>query len=209
MWFGDVPLSEWKPLTKDAGRSEPWSSFERARLHLAVGDRDAAVSILRKIADTPELESKQHLQAWAGLRELGVMPPPERARLLYGVIVEVHQSPGLDILAAYADRTARYFNYSGSMIVWEAQTPAISRYIGVLLSRCETILPRIGPWEGLRPSPPPQGQVRINLLTASGLHFGQGSREALAADGLGGPPLGAATDLMKALVEHADQSRNS
>ena len=47
------------------------------------------------------------------------------------------------------------------------------------------------------------GEVRINFLTPSGLHFGQGPYQNLASDGLGGPVLAAAIRLMQALIGKA------
>jgi hypothetical protein len=44
------------------------------------------------------------------------------------------------------------------------------------------------------------GEVRINFLTPSGLHFGQGRYQDFASDGLGGPVLAAALRLMQALI---------
>jgi hypothetical protein len=42
--------------------------------------------------------------------------------------------------------------------------------------------------------------VRINALTFGGLHFGQGSFQAISQDGLGGLALRGAFDLMQALI---------
>jgi hypothetical protein len=44
------------------------------------------------------------------------------------------------------------------------------------------------------------GMVRINALTFGGLHFGQGSFQAISQDGLGGLALRGAFDLMQALL---------
>jgi hypothetical protein len=126
--------------------------------------------------------------------------PPVNAKQVRGVVVEVGLEGGLDLLAAYADQTARYYNYSGAGIVWERGDASLDAQIDVLLACGQTICDRIGPWEGERPAPPPTGQVRINLLTPSGLHFGQGPLELLSRDGLGGPALAAATALMQSLI---------
>jgi len=135
------------------------------------------------------------------LRELGVAPPPELAKQLYGVVVEVDQPEGLDVLAAYTDYSARYINYSGKMTIWQTRTQDMDARIDRLLEAGRAILPALGPWEGRRPGPPPRGQVRINFLTSSGLCFGQGPWDALAKDRLGGPVLGAAAQLLKAIVD--------
>ena len=59
----------------------------------------------------------------------------------------------------------------------------------------------IGPWKQERPPEPKNGTARINLLTPSGIHLGQGPVEALSQDAMGGPILSAAFGLMKRLVE--------
>jgi hypothetical protein len=128
-------------------------------------------------------------------RFLGWAPPVD-TKQVWGVVVEVGLQGGLDLLAAYADHTARYYNYSGAGVVWDHPDAPID----ALLACGQTICDRIGPWEGARPAPPPNGQVRINLLTPSGLHFGQGPFELLSQDSLGGPALAAATALMQGLI---------
>lgn len=201
LWYGDVPLPEWRPLASQPEPSEPWASFARAQRWAQAGQTREALGVLREITKLPGLESRHYLQAWNAIRELGGAPEPNEAKRLYGVVVEVHLNEGLEVLAAYADHSARYLNYTGNQIIWDAKEGPIRDHIAELLRACGVVLRAIGPWDGKRPGPPPQGQVRINLLTASGLHFGQGPWEALANDGLGGPPLSAATRLMKALVD--------
>src|SRR5262245_6856138 len=113
--FGDVSWSDWK--AKAGG--EPWSSFESARIALEDGDAAGAVSALRRVTSLPTLESRQYLQAWHFLRQLGVQPDASEAKRVWGVVLEVHLAEGLDTLAAYADHAARYLNHGGNVIVWE------------------------------------------------------------------------------------------
>jgi hypothetical protein len=49
--------------------------------------------------------------------------------------------------------------------------------------------------------------VRINLLTPSGLHFGQGAFEVLASDPMGGPVIGSATRLMQELIAKSQERK--
>ena len=119
---------------------------------------------------------------------------------LYGVVVEVGMENGLDILAAYVDGTARYFNYTGAAIIWERPDGPLDTTVETLLVLGQRVANEIGPWDGDRPAAPAAGEVRINLLVPSGLHFGQGKFEQLASDGMGGPLIAAATELMQALI---------
>lgn len=124
---------------------------------------------------------------------------------MYGVVVEVTLQNGLDLLAAYADGTARYFNWSGAGVVWERPDNSLDQSIKTLLELGQHVVNEIGPWEGERPPAPSEGYVRINLLVPSGLHFGYGLFEQLEADSLGGPLIAAATRLMQALIAKSER----
>jgi hypothetical protein len=160
----------------------------------------AAVSHLRRIVDMPDLETRHYLQAWHSLRILKVQPPPEKNKQLLGVVVEVQVESGVDYLAAYADRFARYFNYSGAGIVWDHPDNSLDGEIDALFEIGRHILNAIGPWEKPRPPAPGRGEARINLLAPSGLHFGQGRFDVLSRDPLAGAALNAAVKLMTAMM---------
>lgn len=204
--FGDMPLSAWAGLER-VHRGEPWASFSRAKASLDSGRDQQAVEELKNITRTAGLESRHYLQAWHFLRQLGVAPPDSHAKEVYGVVVEVGLEEGLDIVAAYADHRARYFNYSGAGVIWEHPESSLDPVIDALLGAAERIVDHIGPWEGARPAAPASGEARVNILTPSGLHFGQGPYEVLAADEMAGPVLRAALALMQALIDRSRQAR--
>ncbi|MBD2464209.1 hypothetical protein H6G89_24710 [Oscillatoria sp. FACHB-1407] len=199
--FGDRPLDIWGTKETDGA---PWLWFAEARAHLAAGQPDLAIQAFYRVVNTPNLESRHYLQAWYFLRDLGVMPPPDLAKQVLGVVVEVDLGDGLDLLAAYADKSARYYNYAGGGVIWDAgngsTNPAIPEDIQRLLDIAGVVINYIGPWEGDRPGVPPRHYARINLLTPSGLHFGEGPFDVLSADELGGPMLSSATQLMLDLI---------
>ena len=198
--FGDLPFSQWPNGSSTSVADEPWRSFISARDQLDSGNQESAKQTLRQILGMPDLESRHYLQAWHFLRQLGESPAEGDARQLYGVVVEVALDEGLDIVAAYADHTARYLNYSGAAIVWERPNESLDQAIDSLLSAGRMVAAQIGPWEGPRPPAPPKGQLRISMLVPSGLHFGQGPFEALSGDPLGGPVIAAAMQLMQSLI---------
>lgn len=198
--FGDLPFSQWPNGSSTSVDGEPWLSFISARDEVDSGNQESAKQTLRRILEMPDLESRHYLQAWHFLRELSESPADGEARQLYGVVVEVALEEGLDIVAAYADHTARYLNYSGAAIVWERPDESLDRDIDSLLSAGRMVAAQIGPWDGPRPPAPPKGQVRISMLVPSGLHFGQGPFEALSGDPLGGPVITAAMQLMQSLI---------
>lgn len=198
--FGDSPFSEWPSASATDLDGEPWLSFIRAREQLNSGEQNSAKQTLRRILEMTDLESRHYLQAWYFLRELGESPAGDEAKRLYGVVVEVTLDEGLDIVAAYADHTARYFNYSGAAVVWERPDESLDQAIDSLLAAGRVVTDKIGPWPGPRPPAPPVGHVRISMLVPSGLHFGQGPFEALSEDPLGGPVITAAMQLMQDLI---------
>ncbi|HKY27110.1 MAG TPA: hypothetical protein VJM12_04110 [Pyrinomonadaceae bacterium] len=192
-------MSAW-PSSVSNDLREPWTSFVKAREHAGAGDRASSTNVLRQILKMPNLESRHYLQAWHFLKQMGQQPADGEGKRLYGVVVEVGTENGLDILAAYVDGTARYFNYTGAAIIWERPDRSLDTTIETLLVLGQRVANEIGPWDGDRPAAPASGDVRINLLVPSGLHFGQGRFEQLASDGMGGPLIAAATELMRALI---------
>lgn len=202
--FGDRPLQAWGTTGGDA---EPWSHFAAALAAQQRGDQAAAANALQRVVALPGLESRHYLQAWSALAPLGVHPPAEEEKHLYGVVVDVPVDGGLDTLAAYEDHTARYLNHSGAVIVLDTRSPETDVHIDALLAAGRTLVQQIGPWEGPRPELP-RGMSRISLLTPSGLHFGQAPFQAFAGDPMSAPLMHAAMLLMQALI-HAAESANA
>ncbi|HTW62213.1 MAG TPA: hypothetical protein VMD55_10440 [Terracidiphilus sp.] len=200
--FGDIPLPRLLGMIRPEALSvEPWKTFQRAKISVDSGDAKAAIETLRRILETPQLESRLILQAWQTLRRLGETPPEPIAKQLLGVVVEVGMPKGLDLLAAYADYHARYCNFSGAGIVWERPNDTLDESIDEVLARGSAVVRMIGPWQGVRPPAPVEGQARINLLTPSGLHFGEGPMDILSKDPMGGAVLASAIRLMQRLIE--------
>jgi hypothetical protein len=196
--FCDVPLDAY---SANASEKEPWGSFVRARTALAGSDVDGACAALIEITRMQDVESRHHLQAWRFLRELGRAPGRDIEKQVLGVVVEVGMEGGLDLLAAYADRTVRYYNYSGAAAVWERPNDSLDGAVDAVLEAARSTVAHIGPWEGPRRPSPPRGIVRLNMLTPMGLCFGEGPFELLDRDPLGRPLLQAATSLMRRLTD--------
>jgi hypothetical protein len=204
--FGDMPIEQWPP-SGNASDEVPWGAFVSARQHLAAGNQADAISWWRHILEQPDLEPRCYLQAWHFLRQHGQQPPPEVAKQLLGVVIEVAMPEGLDLLAAYPDHSARYYNFSGAGVVWEHPDTSLDSAIDQLLEASKQVVAQIGPWEEARPTPPPRGSARLSFLTPSGLHFGQGPMETLARDPLGGRALHLASVLMTALIAKSNATK--
>jgi hypothetical protein len=203
--FGDLPLDRWPPGTSVA-KDPPWTLFENARTQLAAGNRDAAIASWQHIVEQPNLEPRHYLQAWHFLRQNGRQAPPEVAKQVLGVVIEVGMPEGLDLLAGYLDHSARYYNFSGGGVVWEHPDKSLDLVIDQLLAASKIIVDKIGPWEQARPTPPQRDQARLNFLTPSGLHFGQASMSALSRDPMAGSVLKLGTVLMQALIAKTNKS---
>lgn len=194
--FGDVPWARWCKL--GAPEVEPWLSFKRARSELDRGDTPAAASTLHTVLATPSYETRFYLQAWHYLRELGCSPTD--GKHLFGVIVEVGFEKGLDVLGAYEDRTARYWNFCGAGVVWDRPDDSVDREIDCLFESSRPVVAQIGPWKDSRLAPPETGMVRLSFLTPSGVHFGQGPFNVFSKDSMAGPVIQRATALMQKLI---------
>ena len=200
--FADTPLIPLVAhLTPDALVSGPFAIFAQA----SRAPRPEAIAALQPLTSDPE--SRIQLLAWNALARLGVHPPPELAKQVLGVVTEVGVNGGIDYVAAYADHRARYFNFSGAAIIWETDDPRLNPQIDSLLEAGRVVAERIGPWEKDRPEPPTEGLIRLNVLTPSGLHFGQGPLARMAQDMLGGHVVQASLALMQALMEIDKQAR--
>jgi len=196
--FGDMPIDRWPGNT--AATEFPWDAFAAARAHLASGHRDRAVANWRQILDRPGLEPRHYLQAWHFLKQNGEHPSPDVAKQLLGVVVEVALPEGVDLLAAYPDYSARYYNYSGAGVVWDHPDQSLNGSIDALLTAARGVVAQIGPWEEARPPVPRRGNARLSFLTPSGLHFGEGPMSALSQDALAGNVLQLATTVMTGLI---------
>lgn len=197
--FGDLPLSV---LTKQnhADATEPWSLFEKADKSLETNDEPKAIEALISITKTPGFESRIYLQAWHFLRKLGVTPPHDLVRKVYGTIVEVMLEQGPDVVAAYADHSARYLNFSGSAIIWDNPDDSMSQQIDGILSAGKHIINNIEPWNGKRPSSPSRGFSRINILTPGGIYIIQDSFDDLVKNEMSNAVITAAAGIIHDLM---------
>lgn len=209
LMFGDVPLAAWKPRDGQPPVGS-WTAFEQARMHLAAGDKEAAVDSLLKVANGAAEESRQRLQAWTALRSLGESPPPEAAKQVLGVVLDMHLPEGLDTVAAYADGTARYINHGGKLVVWEGgNAMGMQAPIDALVAAGQKVANAIGPWEEARPAAPPKGKARLSMLTPSGLHFGQAGINDLYRERLAAPAMKAGETLLLALIRAAESKERA
>lgn len=202
--FGDAPLDLWS--AGDGADGEPWRAFAAVRETLAAGRIEDAVDALRQLVRVPGMESRHYLQAWHVLRAHGVQPGADAAKQVYGVVIELPVATGHDVLAVYADHSARYLNYSGAAVIWDARDPEIDAAIDALLQVAAAVTDVVGPWQEPRLPPPADGVVRFSMLTPSGLHFGEGPLDGMAQDPMGAALLQAAEPVALKLIEQGESA---
>ena len=206
--FGDLPLSAWPVEGAPASLTgEPWVSFARVEAEIKGGNEEHARDALKTIVAMPGLESRHYLEAWHHLRLLGILPEVGESKRILGVVFEVPVGGGWDVLAAYADHSARYLNHSGAAIIWDHPDERFDAHTDAVLRAAQALVSRIGPWEGQRPPLSPE-RARLSLLTPSGLHFGQAPFDALAQDPISAPVVAAATKLLTDLTNMAAKPAN-
>ena len=94
--FGDSPLPLLLASIKvDALQSEPWTTLAEAERYRTSGESAKAIASLQTVLAMPNLESRMYLEAWQARRSLGVNLPPEQAKDLLGMVVEVGLPGGL------------------------------------------------------------------------------------------------------------------
>ena len=164
--FADQPLDQLLLSAAETDFGEgPWTVLSEAGASIRDGKPDEAIQLLLKITAKPDIQTRILLWSWTTLRGLGVLPDSAGASEIKGIVIEVPVSGGIDVLAGYADGTARYINHSGKIIVWDLPDALVLDLIRKLLE-CAGILdaPRLSNSAARSTSE----VVRVTLLTCGG-----------------------------------------
>ncbi len=181
----------------------PWSNFVEANKALKKNDKATAISLLKQITAAAGLGTRIYLQAWHSLRSLGELPPDPLRGQIQGFIIENHMEQGLDLLAAYADHTARYSNSSGAGLIWDTRDPEISHLIDNLLQVGQSIMDTIGLDQRETLPIPAKGNVRLFVAGFGGSCFSEGPAAQLAQGQMTEYAIRAGYDLIRCLLEKA------
>ena len=183
----------------------PWVLMAAAHVKLKMEEAAEAGRLLRAVTLISN-EARLRLWAWHNLRQLGKYPSPDLSRQVLGVVIEVPYGDEAgrtgaganirhDVLAAYADGTARYINHQGGMIVWDRTDEPITPLV---MNVIRESAPIGAPQEDRNDDPVPPEEVRLSVMTPGGIHVWQGP----AADN---PALSKVfagmADLLRALVQ--------
>jgi hypothetical protein len=191
--YGDVELARW-------GANDP--AFDVVRVAVETGDTDSALVGLYTILGDVGRQSRDLLQAWHELRKLG--EEPLWAPRTYGVIMDTPVGAGLDTLAVYQDRTCRYVNRSGGVLIWEAPDDSVRTKVEAVIDAGVLLATQTELWPGARPPLQP-GLARVSLLCEGGLRLREGEISSLEADPLTAPVLAACLTLLEALVSGVEE----
>jgi hypothetical protein len=165
MLFASQSLEELTSRMKLDGKPGPLQSIADAHRQVVAGNRAAAIALLRAILEAPQLETRTSSWVWSALRELGEKPEPKSAFEVLGVVIEMPSGGAYDTLAAYVDGSARYLNFSGKAIFWDAPDPVIKQLCLAMVG--SSISPNIKTRPRMKLSLPKRG-VQATLLTRSG-----------------------------------------
>jgi len=157
---------------------------------------------LQALANDESAESRVRVLAYNALRARGEKSPD---KILLGVILEVGMPEGLDTLAAFADGSARYINYTGKMAIVEGVPNPFQKEIKEVLDSSKPIITVIGPWDKDRLPPPSKGMIRITFLVSDGLYFGQGPTEQMQQERLANPVIISGVKLLRKLTEKSTE----
>lgn len=199
--FGDQTLDDLlTSLDKDTAPDGAWMLLSKAAKRMRQGDVGCAAEMLLEVAGNPKMETRILLWTWTALRRLGIHPKSYEADEIKGVVIQVPTKSGVDVLAAYADGTARYVNYSGKAIIWEITDASITAIIRKLLQSCKDLR---GVLVAASPVDSDRELLRVTLLTFNGNRFVEASMQSLDS----GPieqVLGVGAELMANLIKRSE-----
>jgi hypothetical protein len=150
----------------------PWVLMAAAYVKLRMNEAAEAGRLLRAVTLISS-EARLRLWAWHNLRELGKYPAPDLARQVLGVVIEVpFDEDRADVLAAYADGSARYINHQGGMIVWDRLDEVVTPLVMNVIRASAT--PVGVETEERSDDPLLPDQVRLSMLTPGGMYVWEG-----------------------------------
>lgn len=132
---------------------------------LKFNDRAGAIRRLNSAISDPTNEARMRLTAAATLRAWGEPIVTEEPML--GAVVEYPMETGVDYVAAYADGSARYLNYTGSGVIWDTPraVPQVDAALIAFLNSALMMLPHAEPMDRWSPG---IASPRITCLTLTG-----------------------------------------
>jgi hypothetical protein len=163
--FASQSLREQVSHMRPEGRSGPALSIADAQRLVEEGKTKEAVARLQSVLDSPALETRMQLWVWAALCELDEKPAGKSAFEVLGAVLEMPSGGAYDTLAGYVDGSARYLNFSGGAIFWDAPNPAIKQLCQGLV---DSTIPASGKAKPRKSLSLPRRGIQVTMLTRSG-----------------------------------------
>lgn len=138
-----------------------------AYLYRQLGDRPGELATLHKLLADLKLDPRSELRARQLLRELGEPPPPDRADMVLGVVLEMGLGAGFLSVAAFADGSPRLFNSRGGVVIGDEWSEAERGKCREVVRLAEGEISGM-PLSEDRELPKP-GRAVLRLLTPSGV----------------------------------------
>jgi hypothetical protein len=177
-----------------------------ARDAISTGSARTAKEKLRAVLQQNNPESRVNLLTWAALRTLGEQPDSKAATVVHGVVMDIPVGKGMDTLAAYADGTARYINYSGKVIIFEIEDARVQELCSRLMSAAQAVADG-APLISER-TDAAREKATIHLLTCEGIRRVEATVKALSkGSDRFAPVYAGGTELMNELVHRATKKK--
>jgi len=145
-------------------------------------------------------ESRLRALACHRLQATGAQVAEKR---LFGVIIEVPLSQGLDVLAAFADGQVRHIDHTGKMSYFEPGPDEVNARARRIVASAQPLVEQLGRHTRTRQPPPGGDRIRMSFLASDGLYVGEGRYDAMQKDAHAGPVLAAALSLLRTASSQA------
>ncbi|MES2693228.1 MAG: hypothetical protein V4773_07120 [Verrucomicrobiota bacterium] len=166
MLFASQSLKELAAHVQPDAKGGAFQALLNASKLAGEGRKTEAIAQLRSILEVPPQDTRLVLWVWSALRELGEKPDAKHAFEVLGVVIEVPSGGAYDTLAAYVDGTARYLNFSGRAILWDAEDSTIKALCQAFVDSTIPASTQATPRVSLAL---PRQTIQITLLTRSGI----------------------------------------
>jgi hypothetical protein len=170
-------------------------------------------TVLEKLLPLGAQQDASAYDYFKAYQSLSLIPKQDQPKQLYGVIIELGQEGGYDLLATYANCFANFTNAQQPVSkVWERPDANFDALIADVLEAGLLMLPNMPQWDADFEQPVACGWMRIHLVSSQGIYSGEAPLEEMARSPYGEEMTAATQMLMNWLAvtdlkEHEPVSR--
>jgi len=130
------------------------------------------------LAGQQDASAQNYFEAY---QKVMLMPKQDQPKQLYGVIIELGQEGGHDLLAAYANCFANFTDAQQRMPkIWERPDENFDALITDVLEAGLLMLPNMPQWDTDFEQPVTRDWMRIHLVSSQGIYSGEAPLEEMA-----------------------------